>query len=275
MVRSLSKGRWRFIWPILLTLLVLLFLWHRKNHPGTGGGTWHRVFLSAGAPLQRASGWILGLPENALGTVRLWLNLQSEKQRLEREVRTLQIDTVRLKGLEAELNSMKEALRKRPTAARNGLFATIVSQDASTWNRSFVVDAGTDQGVREDDPVLSAQGLVGRVWGVSQGTARVLSILDPVSGVSGISVRSRVKGLARGTGRNLMRFEYVEAGADLEPGDLIVTSGLGGLFPKNIPLGTVVKKRISDDGLTLEIEMAPSVDFGSLEHVFVQGQENP
>jgi rod shape-determining protein MreC len=275
MARSLFKGRLRILLPFVLILIPVLFLWHRKNHPGTGGGYWHRAALEVGAPLQRAAAWVLGLPEGLAGGARRWLHLESENARLGSELRTAQLEASRLRGLEAELRALRETLRKVPVYARPGLPAAIVAQDASTWNRSFVIDAGTGRGVQEDGAVLSVQGVVGRVWSVSEGSARVLSILDPASSVSGIDVRSRVKGLARGTGRNRMMFEYVNTGSDIEPGDLIVTSGLGGVFPRNIPLGTVVKRGLSEDGLVMVIELAPSVEFGSLEHVFVLEPERP
>jgi len=275
MARSLFKGRLRLILSLLLVLVAILFLWHRRNHPGTGGGFWHHTALTTGAPFHKASGWVLGLPERSMETARRWFNLKSENERLVRELRALQTELLRQKGIEAELAVLKSSLPGKGSFARGGVQASLIAQDASTWNRSFVIDAGSSQGVAMDRAVVSTAGVVGRVWSVSEGASRILSILDPASSVSGINVRSRVKGLAKGTGRNRMMFEYVNAGSDIETGDLIVTSGLGGVFPKNLPVGTVVRKTISEDGLSLIIELAPSADFGALEHVFVLDPDVP
>jgi len=269
MARPFSKGRRKFLLPAFLLLIALLFLWYRNAHQTTGGDTWHSLALSAGTPIQRMVRWAAGFPERSMEAFRGWIALQDEKERLVRELQTVQLQLVRQKGIEAELESLKATLQMRPQNVKRSRMAQLISQDASTWNRSFVIDAGSEDGVVEDSPVISVQGVVGRVWNTSAKTSRVLGILDPSSGIAGIDVRSRIKGLVRGTGRNRLIYDYVNAGSDIETGDLVVTSGLGGIYPKNIPIGTVVKKTLSENGMTLDIELVPSVDFGALECVFV------
>jgi len=94
-------------------------------------------------------------------------------------------------------------------------------------------------------------------------------ITDMDSSVAGIDVRSRVTGVVRGTGRNLLEYHFVSPGEDILPGDTLVSSGLGGIFPKGYALGTIVKKGLSENGLDMDIEAAPAVDFGVLDYVFV------
>ncbi|HJT23145.1 MAG TPA: rod shape-determining protein MreC, partial [bacterium] len=147
--------------------------------------------------------------------------------------------------------------------------ARIIAHDPSTWDSSFIVDLGSEDGIQEDSPVISEQGMVGRVLEVTPKNCRVLLLTDSGSSVAGIDERSRVTGIIQGTGRNQLRYAYVGSGEDIQKNDVLVSSGMGGVFPKGYPLGTVVKKTESENGLNVEIEVAPAVDFAALDYVFI------
>ena len=120
-----------------------------------------------------------------------------------------------------------------------------------------------------DSPVIAEQGIVGRVMECSAKYSRVLMISDADSSVSGVDVRSRVNGVVQGTGLGPLRLSFVSPLEDIQVGDRIVSSGLGGVFPKGYALGTVVKMETSDNRLSMDIELAPAVDLGVLDYVFI------
>jgi rod shape-determining protein MreC len=212
---------------------------------------------------------IITFPENTLNALRELKNLRQEVDRLQLENQSLRLELSNHRSIEEELARLQQMEEIKPTLAKKARLARIIAHDPSVWNNSFIVDAGSEDGVQVDSPVISEQGLVGRVIEVSKGNSRVLIASDPDSSVAGIDERSRVTGIVQGTGRNQLRFGYVSATEDIQKDDVIVSSGLGGVFPKGYRLGTVVRRSDAENGLMAEIVLVPAVDFASLDYVFI------
>lgn len=151
----------------------------------------------------------------------------------------------------------------------------LVGGDASPWFRSVLFDRGRVHGVRSGMPVISEDGLVGLVTSASRYSARSMLLLDRQSAVDGTVQRSRARGIVRGRGVDDLEFEFVVRGGDVRVDDVIVTSGLGGVYPKGLRIGRVTK--VSDPGARLiqHATIAPAVDFGRLEQVFVMLRRGP
>jgi len=147
--------------------------------------------------------------------------------------------------------------------------AELVGVDASPWFRSVLVDRGRDRGVRSGMPVVSEHGLVGLVTAASREAAKTMLVLDRRSAVDGVVQRSRSRGVVRGQGSDFLEFEFVARGAQVAPGDLVLTSGLDGVFPKGIRIGEIIEVSDPGDRLLQTARMRPSVDFGRLEQIFV------
>ncbi len=151
----------------------------------------------------------------------------------------------------------------------------LVGGDASPWFRSVLFDRGRVHGVRSGMPVISEDGLVGLVTSASRYSARSMLLLDRQSAVDGTVQRSRARGIVRGRGVDDLEFEFVVRDGDVRVGDVIVTSGLGGVYPKGLRIGRVTK--VSDPGARLiqHATIDPAVDFGRLEQVFVMLRRGP
>lgn len=151
----------------------------------------------------------------------------------------------------------------------------LVGGDASPWFRSVLFDRGRVHGVRSGMPVISEDGLVGLVTSASRYSGRSMLLLDRQSAVDGTVQRSRARGIVRGRGVDDLEFEFVVRGGDVRVGDVIVTSGLGGVYPKGLRIGRVTK--VSDPGARLiqHATIDPAVDFGRLEQVFVMLRRGP
>jgi rod shape-determining protein MreC len=142
--------------------------------------------------------------------------------------------------------------------------ARVIGHDAGNWWKSIQIDRGSNEGVRENLAVLNADGLIGKTVKVTRGEARVLLITDSNCKVSALLQDSRLPGVVAGT-----QMTYVESNAKITPGENVITSGLGGIFPKGILIGTVVKAELNRQGMYQDLEIKPAVDFRRLEEVVV------
>jgi rod shape-determining protein MreC len=123
--------------------------------------------------------------------------------------------------------------------------------------------------------VITHEGVVGVVTATSGHAAKTMLLLDRQSAVDAVVQRSRARGVVRGVGRERLEFEFVVRDADVAEGDEIVTSGLGGVYPKGLRLGRVAELRESGGRLTRIAVVEPAVDLGQLEQVFVMLHRGP
>lgn len=210
----------------------------------------------------------------ALSTVGQMTTVYRENQILRQQNEQLQQASVNAAELAAENVRLKALLAyKQATPQYDLLTAVVVARDPGTWASTIVINRGAADGVVKDMPVITPQGLVGSVIAVYGNSAKVQLFLDPHSAVGGIVQRpeSRVTGIVNGSGDNppVPRMVNLARDADVVKGDKIVTSGLGGLFPKGIIIGEVTDVVNDEGGLLKYAILKPGVDFSRLEEVFV------
>lgn len=273
MLKFFLKNISRFLLAAVLLICVWLLV-QRNNHRDQMGGGLKGAALSLWLPFQKSINWLITFPENTLNAVRELRVLRQEVERLQLENQSLRLELANHKSLESEISRLQEVLQIKSRLPHAAKIARIIAHDPSTWDSSFIVDLGAEDGIQEDSPVISEQGMVGRVLEVTAKNSRVLLVSDSSSSVAAIDERSRVTGIIQGTGRNQLRYAYVGAGEDIQKNDVLVSSGMGGIFPKGYPLGTIVKKTESENGLNVEIEVAPAVDFAALDYVFILPPSN-
>jgi rod shape-determining protein MreC len=162
-----------------------------------------------------------------------------------------------------------EAVRYGTPPAGRIRAVDVVYADHASWLRTLVLYTG-DAPARVNQPVLSPDGLVGRVVTVAGPYAKVQLITDGAASVGGMVLRNRRQGVVRGSGRGSgsLELDYVPRQADVRPGDRVVTAGIDGVYPRGIPVGTVLS--VSQGGqLFHRIQLAPAVDFGALDQVYL------
>ena len=148
--------------------------------------------------------------------------------------------------------------------------AEIVAVDVSSWFRAVLLGRGRAHGITAGMPVISEDGVVGLVTTTSLNAAKVKLLLDRQSAADGVVQRSRLRGIVRGAGSGeRLAFEFVARGGDLELGDEILSSGLGGVYPKGLRIGKVVALPEPGPQLLARATLEPAVDFSKLEQVFV------
>ncbi len=205
----------------------------------------------------------------------LWLNyvylikVREENERLKREIEKLRIENMRCRTLRKRVQNLTKILSLRPEPKWQMVISQVIGHDPTGWFRTVIIDKGKRDGIRVNMPVISAEGLVGRVISVSSDYSKVLLITDPDSAIDCLDERTRARGILRGKTASTCILSYVEHFQDIRPGDIIVTSGLSGIFPKGIPVGKVREVKQLPGALFKDVKVTPFVDFSRLEEVLV------
>jgi len=149
--------------------------------------------------------------------------------------------------------------------------AEVISRDPGNWFKTINVDKGSRQGIQVNMTALLPEGLVGRVVKVSNETAEIMLITDPRSAVSSFIQESRSPGILEGTADTLtrLRMVYIPYDAVVSKEQVIITSGLGSLFPKGIPIGKILEAKKDPTGLYYNATVQPFVDFNRIEEVLI------
>lgn len=197
--------------------------------------------------------------------------LEAENLRLQEEVDRLRQEQVRLSRLDLEVKRLSQALDYVAAQEAEIRVADVVYIDHVSWLRTLIVDA-EGPGVGLNQPVTDVRGLVGRTILRAGRYARVQLITDRASSVGAMIERTRRQGIIRGSGDGTLALDYVSLQADVQPGDRVVTAGIDGVYPRGIPIGTVVFVD-SEAELFHRIQVHPVVDFGLLDQVYIRLRE--
>jgi len=176
---------------------------------------------------------------------------------------------------EREIAKLRESLRqalqeqaiRQVVSATNGVTADVIGRSLIPTQHTVVLDRGERHGLSLDSVIMDAHGVIGRVAELQPVTCLVMLLTDPDSRIAGLVERSREAGLLVGSGAGQCSFVYLDADADIQAGDRIVTAGLGGPFSKGLPLGTVTRVFRDEQAGTTSASVLPAARPGRLEHV--------
>ena len=223
---------------------------------------------------------LAAVPRAALGTwsaYRDWKGVRGENRRLREENQRLRVDALWVTDAIDENRRLRRLLDLRNRLPVATLAGEVIARDWGGWVRSLTVNRGRGDDVKRLTAVISTEGLVGRIVEVRTGASIVQVLTDPSSTVGAHALRKRTPGIVEGEPRGTIRFKYMARdGAGIAVDDVIVTSGLGGLFPRGIPIGRV--RAIDDRGSALFHYglLAPVVDFARVDEVLlVSGEAMP
>jgi rod shape-determining protein MreC len=218
--------------------------------------------------------------------IQSYARLQDENMRLQQLHAELSLKLAQLHEVEVQNRQYREMLDYKDRSDFELVAAKVISRNPVNWWQSIIIDKGTEDGVKENSPVLTAQGLVGKVTQVMDSESQVLLLVDNNFEVSVIFQESGQHGIARGRGVNPLDLTgdkddrestvlvtYIDSRAKLKANDRVFTSGLGGVFPQGIYLGEVTKvilpQNASQIGLYQEALVKPAIEFSRLVNVFV------
>lgn len=222
------------------------------------------------APLQFAvKSGVDGLASIA-DTVLSFGAMAEENRRLKEQVQRLQEEIIRMREQaeeNKELRSLVDFIRDNP--GKEYQPATVIGVDPSKLVRSMIINRGTNDGVQRGMVVVSHLGLMGKVTEVYQNASKVLLVNDPSSVANGIVQRSRVEGVVTGRADQKLTMQYVTKSADVVVGDLVVTSGLGGGYPRGLLIGSVEQVQSNDQDLFKTIQLEPAFNPEGLRTVLL------
>lgn len=224
-----------------------------------------------------------GVTENVTDAIAFLSELRNLRQRnaeLEQVNNSLLVENFELREVQRENQVMREMLRfaqTRPGLELRGaqLVARVIGQESNNFLEYIMLDLGATHGIAVGMAVVTDQGLVGRVSSVTDSTSKVLLITDASSAVNAIMQSSRLNGVVRGVPGGDLIMDYIPQNAIFSEGEVVLTSGLGGRFPKGIPIGQVVEIRQRDIDVFQQAVVRPTVDFRRLELVMVVTNFDP
>ena len=213
------------------------------------------------------------LPADLADSVLPRRELFQQIDRLRRENDQYKVLAVQTAAIARENDQLHSLLGWQQQAPWKLKLANVIMRDPANWWRTVQIDLGSRDGLRENLPVLTADGLVGRVSSVGFTRSQVVLIGDPDCRVSALVENpAHDMGVVNAGGlldTSLVDLTYLSGGANLKAGQNVITSGLGGIFPKGIPIGQVVDSRPVEFGLYTEARVKLSVNLGALEQVWV------
>jgi rod shape-determining protein MreC len=172
-----------------------------------------------------------------------------------------------------EIIKRQGRIKKLQRANKNGkvksLTALVIGHDSTQWSKMIFIDKGTDDGIRGNVAVVTDAGIVGQIIHSTATTSKVLLITDRRSAIDSLFQNTRVSGVSTGTGGRVCEVKFVPIDSKLEVGDRVISSGLGGVFPKGRVVGTVVRVVKRRQELFQDVVVAPGADLSRLEDVLV------
>ncbi|MDD5560023.1 rod shape-determining protein MreC [Candidatus Methylomirabilis sp.] len=269
MTRLLLRYRRALVLPAALLLAFVLMTLQARSGNSVALFT-KQILLTSISPFLRLATKSFDL------TATLWneyvdlRRVRRDNQLLKEEIRQLQTEVGELHETALEHARLSRLLQMSNRVGTETVVAKVIGKDATNWFRTILIDRGADRGIQRHMVVVTTEGLVGRVVDVTPFTARVQLITDPESAVGALIQRSRVIGVAAGSQGGALQIKYLPLMADVAVGDRIITSGMGGIFPKGIPVGKVVRSSRPTNGTLFQlIEAQPHADFSRLEDVMV------
>lgn len=256
-----------WVWICLIGLVLLLLSSNFGHERDWSLG--EALLVELTAPIQAVvRGGVERVEKVWLGYLYL-VNLREENRHLREKVEALERERQRHEELISASTRLAELLDLKETLDDPVAAAQVIGVDPTGWFKAVIVNKGKLDGIRVDMPVLSARGVVGRVVSVSQHYSKVLLIIDQNSAVDILVQRSRDRGMVKGMFSDVCRVDYLVSTSDVVVGDVLITSGLGGVYPKGLPVGQVTSVDETPGELFKEVLVKPAVDFSRLEEVLI------
>lgn len=228
------------------------------------------VIFGVFAEVQRAASTIVGGTQDTWEDYFALQQVRAENERLRQELARLQIELQQERALSQQTQTLQEMLELRETAPVQMTAARVIGAGASPDFRTITIDKGTADGLRPDMAVIAPAGIVGRVIMPSARAAKVQLLIDRNAAAGALIERSRAaaaEGVVEGDGQALQMM-YVSSSADVRVGDIVVSSGIDGIYPKGLRIGQI--ESVERGGRQYShIAVRPAVDFASLEAVLV------
>jgi rod shape-determining protein MreC len=260
------------IFVVALLAIALILLSYNLKHE-TGTVFVKKIVLEAAAPVHM----ILSLSVKSVSDA--WLRyiflvgLEQDNRDLKKKIDQLKAELILYQEGYLESQRLKKLLSLRGSYNYHFISAHVIGREPAALSRTIMINKGSAHGLKMGMPVIAPPGLVGRLTDVSWHASKVLLFIDESSNIDAILQRTRTQGIIGGAGSEGCILKYISKNQDVNEGEVVVSSGIGGVFPKGLLIGVVSRVDKQDAGLFLKINITPFVDFSKIEEVLVLATE--
>jgi rod shape-determining protein MreC len=252
----------------LLVIISLIILSYSMKQPNKDG-FFRRLVLEAAAPLADM------ITVSFKGLNEVWkryiilVGMEEENRRLKKENALLTQEIIQYREGYLEGIRLQKLLALQEKVKYPTITARVIDRDQTSIIKTILINKGTSHGLRVDLPVVADHGVVGRIIEASWHASKILLLIDENSNIDALIEETRIQGIIQGAGSSGCSLKYIPKTETVAPGNIVISSGLSGLFPKGLLLGVVKNADKTNSGLFQKIDIAPFVDFARLEEVTV------
>lgn len=255
---------------ITANLIMLAITTRRPAASGLG-----RAMIAFVAPFQELATHVVKTVQDSWWRYFFLVSVARENQQLVQQLAESQQKIIQQRELELENQRLRELLGFKRALPAPAIAAEIIGKDPSAWFKTVLIDKGSADGLRRGMPAVSAQGVVGQIIEVTGRQSRLLLIIDRNSGADALVQRTRARGVVKGTSQNECYLDYVLHADDVRVGDLVVSSGFDGVYPKGLLIGTVTAVDFKGGDFFKDVQITPAVNFDKLEEVLIILEPTP
>ena len=261
----------KFVFVILAgTGILLALIFYSLNIPHKRSANFvERGVMMVFAPVMKPAARLSGFFEDAWDNYLNLVGVRQENLRMRDEIKALNARILAAGETAMANQRLEKLLGMKNTVKLPSLTVSVVGEDLSSWFRTLVIDQGSSSGITEGMAVVAAEGVVGQIVKVAPSTSRVLLLTDHTSVIAATIQRSRARGVVKGKGEGLCSLEFTTREEDVKVGDMVVTSGIGGVFLKGIPIGEVTMVKRGEYGIFQTVTIRPLVNIAHLEEALV------
>ncbi len=260
------------IFVVFLLIIALVMLSYNVKYD-TGGGLFRKIVLEAAAPAQNVLSISVKSVSNAWQRYIFLVGLEEKNKNLNKKINEIEAELILYKEGYLEAQRLSKLLALRNDFNYQFISALVVAREQASLSKTILINKGSVHGLKVGMPVIAPPGLIGRLIDVSWHVSKVLLLIDESSNVDAMLQRTRLQGIIRGAGFSGGILKYIIKNQDVKEGDTIISSGMGGVFPKGLLIGKVNHVEKQDNDLFLKIKVAPFVDFSQLEEVLILASE--
>jgi rod shape-determining protein MreC len=255
-----------FIAVFLITALIMISYNLKYS---TDKSFLRKIVLETVSPVQEVLSVSIKSVKDAWLRYILLVGIEDENRKLKKKINELKAVLVSYQEGYQESQRLRKLLAISDNYNYQFIFARVVGREQAALSRTVLINKGSSHGLKNGMPVIAPPGLIGRLVDVSWNVSRVLLFIDENSNIDAIVQRNRTQGIISGAGSGGMILKYISKTQDVQKGDVIVSSGMGGIFPKGWLIGQVINVDRQEASLFLKIKVAPFVDFSKLEEVLI------
>jgi len=255
----------------LLVLALIMFSYNLKY--GADGSFLRKIVLETIAPAQKVLSTSVKSVNDAWLRYVLLVGIEEDNKNLKNKINELKAALISYQEGYLEAQRLRKLLDLRDDYNYHFISASVIGREQAALSKTILISKGATHGLKAGMPVIAPPGLIGRLVDVSWHVSKVLLFIDENSNVGAIVQRTRTQGVISGAGPRGLILKYISKTQDVKEGDVIVSSGMGGVFPKGLLIGQVSHVDRQDASLFLKINVAPFVDFSKLEEILILASE--